>query len=200
MIRGLLFVVAMLIGSSLWVPSTSDSLVIEKQGVHEVILEKKSTALEAFDPPEIKISAYADIQNLSMISEDSLNQLLEGKLSNKGKVFIEAGQQYGIDPAFLVAVSIHETGNGKSEAILYKNNVGGMMKRTGGLMSFPSVDQSIFRLAHVLRNLYIQNDRDTPVEIQQLYAPINASNDPNNLNRHWLAGVVENWKLARTQA
>ncbi|MEQ6376549.1 glucosaminidase domain-containing protein [Bacillaceae bacterium S4-13-56] len=200
MLRSLLFVVVVLLVSSLWIPSTSDSLVMENQGIHEVFMEKKPKSLESLFPTEIVVNEYADVQNLSRVTEESLNQLLDGKLSNKGRVFIEAGREYGIDPAFLVAVSIHETGNGKSEAILYKNNVGGMMKRTGGLMSFHSVDQSIYRLARVLRDIYVQNERDTPVEIQQLYAPINAANDPNNLNKHWLTKVVENWRLARTKA
>ena len=59
-------------------------------------------------------------------------------------------------------------------------------------MTYESVDQSIYELARIMKDIYVKNDRTTPKEIQEWYAPINAKNDPNDLNRYWLTSVVEN--------
>lgn len=203
MIRGLLVVLVFclsLIGSNMPVKHTApDMLVARTQADNKITLQKRSTtkliAFEVEDNPNV--SAFYNIQQLSAVTPKSLNQILKGKLTNKGIVFIEAGLKYDIDPAFLAAISIHETGNGTSDAIQEKNNVGGMMRKTGGLMAYSSVDQSIFELARIMKDIYVKNDRTTPKEIQEWYAPINAKNDPNDLNKFWLTSVVENWQLVR---
>jgi hypothetical protein len=119
---------------------------------------------------------------------DELNTHLKGTLQNAGKLFVEAGEKYQINPAFLAAVSMHETGNGTSNASRYKNNVAGMMGKNG-LKSYDSVEESIFEMARNLRNNYLDKGKTTIAQIGAKYAPVGAANDPTGLNNHWVKGV-----------
>jgi hypothetical protein len=124
----------------------------------------------------------------SEMDAGALNNQLKGTLQNTGKFFIEAGRKYQINPAFLAAVSMHETGNGTSNASRYKNNVAGMMGKNG-LKSYDSVEESIFDMARNLRNNYLDQGKTTIAQIGAKYAPVGADNDPTGLNNHWVKGV-----------
>lgn len=124
----------------------------------------------------------------SGVTASMLNSKLGGKLSGMGQQFIQAGQRYGVDPAFLAAVAMHETGNGTSNAINSKNNVGGMMGKNG-LMSFGSVQEGLDAMASNLQRNYISQGLTSVSEIQQKYAPVGAGNDPTGLNSNWTTGV-----------
>jgi hypothetical protein len=122
------------------------------------------------------------------IDANALNTRLDGALKNAGSLFVEAGKKYQINPAFLAAVSMHETGNGASNAARFKNNVAGMMGKNG-LKSYVSVEESIFDMARNLRNNYLDEGKLTIAAIGAKYAPIGAANDPTGLNNHWVKGV-----------
>ncbi|MEW9052662.1 MAG: glucosaminidase domain-containing protein [Neobacillus sp.] len=117
-----------------------------------------------------------------------LNAHLKGVLQNTGHLFEAAGKKYGIDPALLAAISIHETGNGSSNAARFKFNVAGMMSKNG-LKSYSSVEESIFDMARNLRQNYLDQGRTTIAQIGAKYAPVGAANDPTSLNNHWVKGV-----------
>ncbi|WP_052759800.1 glucosaminidase domain-containing protein [Paenibacillus sp. DMB20] len=123
-----------------------------------------------------------------------MNQTLSGALKGKGDAFAAAGKKYGIDPALLAAIAIHETGNGSSNAVRKKNNVGGMMGKNG-LMTFGSVDEGIDRMASNLKRLYFDQGLTTIPQIQKKYAPVGASNDPTGLNNHWVSGVTRYYRM-----
>lgn len=129
----------------------------------------------------------------STTSEATLNGKLGGVLKGHGDDFIRAGERYGIDPAFIAAIAMHETGNGTSSIARNKNNVGGMMGKNGA-MTFSSVEEGIDAMASNLYRLYIKEGLTTPEAIQRKYAPVGAANDPGNLNRFWLPGVNRYWK------
>jgi hypothetical protein len=124
----------------------------------------------------------------SKMDAGALNTQLKGTLQNTGKFFVEAGEKYQINPAFLASVSMHETGNGTSNASRYKNNVAGMMGKNG-LKSYDSVEESIFDMARNLRNNYLDEGKTTIAQIGAKYAPVGAANDPTGLNNHWVKGV-----------
>jgi hypothetical protein len=131
-------------------------------------------------------------QNISLTSKttggEDLNPHLKGVLQNTGSHFIEAGEKYGINPALLAAISIHETGNGTSNAARFKFNVAGMMGKNG-LKTYSSIQESIFDMARNLRQNYLDKGKLTIAQIGAKYAPIGADNDPNQLNNHWVTGV-----------
>ncbi|MEC1522163.1 glucosaminidase domain-containing protein [Neobacillus niacini] len=119
---------------------------------------------------------------------NNLNAHLKGVLQNTGHFFQEAGKKYNIDPALLAAISIHETGNGTSNAARFKFNVAGMMGKNG-LKTYSSIEESIFDMARNLRQNYLDKGKLTIAQIGAKYAPIGAANDPTQLNNHWVTGV-----------
>ncbi|MDR7235713.1 glucosaminidase domain-containing protein [Neobacillus drentensis] len=123
-------------------------------------------------------------------SSDKLNQVLGGKLTGMGDVFVSAGKRYNVNPALLISIAQHETGNGKSYAAINKNNVAGMMG-VNGLKSYSSVEDSIMDMARNLSKNYIGTGLTTISKIGAKYAPIGADNDPNGLNNQWVTGVTK---------
>uniref|UniRef100_UPI00403EFDB5 glucosaminidase domain-containing protein n=1 Tax=Paenibacillus sp. FSL R10-2734 TaxID=2954691 RepID=UPI00403EFDB5 len=122
-----------------------------------------------------------------------LNSSLGGSLKNTGDIFASLGAKYGIDPALLAAIAVHETGNGTSNAVKTKNNVGGMMGKNG-LMTFSSIQEGIEKMASNLKRNYIDKGLTTIEAIQKKYAPSGAANDPNGLNDYWVNGVTTYYK------
>lgn len=117
-----------------------------------------------------------------------LENTLGGKLSGTSAHFINAGKKYDLDPNFLSAIAIHETGNGSSRAVNEKNNVAGMMGRNG-LRSYDSLEESIYDMARNLRQNYLDKGITTIAAVGAKYAPVGAGNDPTGLNNHWVTGV-----------
>jgi murein DD-endopeptidase MepM/ murein hydrolase activator NlpD len=131
-----------------------------------------------------------DVSQDSGVTGATLNSKLGGRLKGMGGKFDSVGEKYGIDPAFLASIAMHETGNGTSNAIKNKNNVGGIMGKNG-LKSFDSVGSSIDALGSLLKRLYVDQGLTTVEAIQKKYAPNGADNDPTGLNSHWVGGVTK---------
>ncbi|MBZ6441873.1 glucosaminidase domain-containing protein [Paenibacillus polymyxa] len=123
-----------------------------------------------------------------------MNKNLGGALKGYGDVFVQAGQKYGVDPALLAAIAVHETGNGTSKAVKNRNNVGGMMGKNG-LMTFNSLQDGIDKMASNLKRNYIDKGLTTIPQIQRKYAPVGAGNDPTNLNSNWVGGVSRYYSM-----
>ena len=123
--------------------------------------------------------------------EDILDSHLQGKLAGMGDSFERYGRMYNVDPALLVAIAIHETGNGSSEAIKDLNNVGGIMVNGEYLRQFISVNASIEYMAWLLRNSYMDARNLYSIEeIGNRYCPEGVANDPTGLNKHWIPAVT----------
>ncbi len=101
--------------------------------------------------------------------------------------FLEAGAQYGVNPALLVAISMHETGDGTSAAFRTKKNAMGVSD-SRGVLQMPSVRSSVFRMAKALGQKEHYKGRSLR-EIAKVYAPVGAENDLRGLNGGWLSGV-----------
>lgn len=144
------------------------------------------------EPSLAGIPSILNGTSLTAASADgqSLDNHLGGVLQNTGQIFQEAGERYQIKPALLAAISMHETGNGTSNAARFKFNVAGMMGKNG-LKSYASIRESIFDMARNLRENYLDKGKTTIAQIGAKYAPIGANNDPNQLNNHWVRGVQQ---------
>jgi len=138
------------------------------------------------------ITADTDVRgNTNSTTAGALNSLLGGKLAGHGQDFMDAGAAYNIDPSFLAAVSMHETGNGST---LNYNNPAGLMRGSGGLQSFDSLAEGISAEAKNLGgSLYVGDGLTTPATIQPRYCPVGADND-NGSNKDWLNGVTKFWQ------
>jgi hypothetical protein len=117
--------------------------------------------------------------------------------------FVEQGAKYGVDPALLAAISMHETANGKSSAFRNKNNAMGVSNASGPIQ-MGSVEASIEKMANLLGRGINQGkgpyaNAKSIEDIAKRYAPIGAGNDPRGLNKYWTNGVSSNYeKLSST--
>jgi hypothetical protein len=122
-------------------------------------------------------------------SDPSTSMNIPAPLKPLAAVFEAEGRKHGIDPRFLAAISMHETGNGTSSAYRNKRNAMGVSDSKGPI-AFDDPAASIARMARVLsseKGPY--RNAKTLAEIGRIYAPPGAGNDPRGLNSHWTAGV-----------
>ncbi len=134
------------------------------------------------------------------VDPQALAAALPARARHLADDFIAAARRNDIDPLVLVAISQHETGNWTSSAFRNKNNAMGI-SNSSGPRSFSSVGESIDIMARGLAdpNGYYRN-AGTLRALWGVYAPGPATgqpqqrNDPNNLNRHWGPGILQNMR------
>lgn len=115
-----------------------------------------------------------------------------GVFTDKSNDFIQISSKNQIDPVLLASIAFNETGKGNSSAVKTKNNPGGLMNpQTGKLMVFSNLDEGLDAMASNLSRLYISKGLLTIVQIGNKYAPVGATNDPNNLNLNWVPNVTQ---------
>jgi LAS superfamily LD-carboxypeptidase LdcB len=118
-----------------------------------------------------------------------------GSLAGKEDVFNAAAKKYGLDPALLMAIAMHETGKGTSTMVAERNNPGGLFdSNANDYYRFASVDEGIDAMAKNLKEKYIDQGLTTIEAIQTKYAPVGAANDPRGLNKDWVPGVTSFYK------
>lgn len=112
-------------------------------------------------------------------------------LAGKGQMLVDVANKYGIPADMFAAIVTHETGHGTSNALVNKNNPGGMMGGPGSmqLKGFDNLEQGLEAMAHNLRINYFDKGRTDAASIGQKYAPVGAENDPRGLNSSWVSGV-----------
>lgn len=114
-----------------------------------------------------------------------------GGLAPYRDAFIRAGNKYGIDPNFLMAISANETGWGSSRVFKQQNNAMGVYDASAGRSrTFNSVEESIDFMAGQLKKNYFDKGLTTIERIGNKYAPVGAANDPRGLNGGWVRGVT----------
>lgn len=113
-----------------------------------------------------------------------------GGLAAYRDVFVDAAARNGLDPKLLMAIAMHETGRGTSDAFRLKKNAMGVSDANGP-RRFGSVEESIYYMADQLRRNYVNQGLKTVEQIGRKYAPIGAKNDPRGLNQHWVGGVTK---------
>ncbi|EDA0477009.1 cell wall hydrolase [Listeria monocytogenes] len=116
--------------------------------------------------------------------------LKAGVLKDKGNAYIKYAKQYQIDPVLLAAISFHETGWGSSNMVRTKNNVGGMMSASRGMV-FASLDEGIERMANTVHNRIFKDGKNTIEALGSVYAPLGAANDPTGLNQNWIPTIKQ---------
>jgi hypothetical protein len=140
-------------------------------------------------------------QNMPPTSQvgGSINEsALPSPLRKYASSFVEQGAKYGVDPALLAAISMHETANGKSSAFRNKNNAMGVSNASGPIQ-MGSVEASIEKMANLLGKGINQGkgpyaNAKSIEDIAKRYAPIGAGNDPRGLNKYWTNGVSSNYE------
>lgn len=137
-----------------------------------------------------QVTADFNVRTSHKLTAKALNSVLGGVLKGKGETFIEAGKKYGISPAFLAGISMHECANGTSrQAKELQNVMGVMIGKTP--KEFDSVEDCIDYMASRLKKSPCYRSGKTIAQIQKVYCPVGAENDPTKLNKYWTNGVVE---------
>lgn len=91
-----------------------------------------------------------------------------------GRVFVEAGRRYNLDPILLAAISAHESGAWKSATARYKNNWMGL-RTSRGAKRFSKSEESIYYAAQLLNRKPFKG-RNTLSQIAAVYCAANPSN------------------------
>lgn len=111
-------------------------------------------------------------------------------LIGKGVTFATAGQSYNVNPALMVAIGQQESALGTAGIVnSHPYNYYGLTAAGGGWAEFSSWEEAINNQARYLRTNYLDQGLTTIPQIGAKYAPVGASNDPNNLNSNWVTGV-----------
>ena len=104
-----------------------------------------------------------------------------------GYVFVAEGVRNGLDPRALVAIARHESVLGTAGSGAGIHNAFGW----GPGIAFPSWQSNVATVARGLAHNYVSRGRATLAEIQPIWAPLGATNDPTDLNSSWVEAVGE---------
>ena len=137
--------------------------------------------------PESNPMPKGSVRGQFQFSASLLKERLPDPLKPFAQCFVDAGRENALNPLFLAAISMHETGLGKSDAFLTKRNAMGVSSKSGP-KTMDSVPQSIGYMAHRLANpngYYAKCN--TVEEFGEVYAPSKTRvlNDPQHKNIHW---------------
>ncbi len=120
---------------------------------------------------KLPIKSATQINSRTALSAEDLDRAIDelaksmGKkastcvMKGKGKVFLEMGEKYGVNPVTLIAIGMQESARGTSKAARSKNNIAGLTGRKGQIR-FDSVDSCIESLAKLLQK-HVRNGRTT---------------------------------------
>lgn len=113
-----------------------------------------------------------------------------GVLAGHGDHIEEFSDEQGIDPVLFGAITLHESAYGTSDAIVNKNNPGGLMESDGKtLQSFSSLKEGLKAMSVTLHNRIVEDGLVTIEDLGNVYAPLDADNDPDGLNENWIPTV-----------
>jgi mannosyl-glycoprotein endo-beta-N-acetylglucosaminidase len=117
------------------------------------------------------------------------NTQLGGLLAGNEANFAAAGAANGVDPLFLEAIAMVETGNGTSHALQAYNNPAGLMDPSTpndtGFFKYATLQDGINAEASTLQANYISQGLTTISAIGAKYAPAGAINDVGGTNADW---------------
>jgi hypothetical protein len=145
----------------------------------------------------LSVSGGAEVSEGCPLSSGKYDaELVDSVLANAGafagqrKAFEAVGKKYNIDPILIMAISIHETGWGKSQAVMEHNNPSGQM-RGSTIIHFNTLEEGLDMTGQTLNNLWNERGLNTIEKLGSAYAPIGAANDPTGLNTHWVPTVKQ---------
>lgn len=112
-----------------------------------------------------------------------------GVLVGSEQDVIQVANKAGVSPALIAAIMGTESGWGTSQAVKRDNNPSGQMSG-GSIIHFSSLREGIEATGATLHNLVVERHLTTVAKLGAAYAPVGASNDPNNLNAMWVTNVT----------
>ena len=132
---------------------------------------QKAATKVAAEVSTLPVQSAVQVNSRTALSAEDLDKAIDelakamGKkastcvMKGKGKVFLEMGEKYGVNPVSLIAIGMQESARGTSKAARSKNNIAGLTGRKGQI-KFDSVDSCIESLAKLLQK-HVKNGRTT---------------------------------------
>lgn len=106
-----------------------------------------------------------DVREISNISKDKINELLEGSSYHNNqdvidKIYEAERLEPSVNAVILISLVRHESGHGNSQLVSSHNNTSGMRSRSGGWQYYDSVADSIRDTTRLLSEHYLNpNDK-----------------------------------------
>lgn len=149
-------------------------LKVEKEKAIVKSLSGTPYVIEAKEPTvqgSIRLAKHND-------SYDEMVRKVNAILANRpmrglGKTIVDAGLQYNVDPYFIAAIAIHESGAGQN--MINTNNPFGRRAKGGGWMAWNSFEEAIYNQANYLSYRYLDRGLNTIEKISRVYCPPTAA-------------------------
>lgn len=103
-------------------------------------------------------------------------------------------KSYTVNPMLVTAIMKHETGNGTSKMVRNQNNPAGISTKSGGFVTYKTLDAGILSLIKLLKNYYIDRGLNSIETIGAVFCPISDVRDVNKLNSSWIPTVAKYYK------
>lgn len=129
--------------------------------------------------------------NVSANGIDKFNENAKGgNLEGKGKEIQKIAEKNKVPVNIFMAIIASESQWGKGENATRQNNPLSVMgSKSIHDSTYPTIEDGLNAGAKNLYDVYISKGLDTPKKIGPKYAPVGASNDPNNMNARWIPTV-----------
>ena len=139
---------------------------------------------------QVKLIAKGGIQNtqrLNILFNSMLlnNEKMKNPLNNKAPIFVKCAKKHGVDPTLLMAIAMHESARGTSNAVKTKRNIGGIMTSKQKLKIFSNIDLCIDQMAETLAYHHREDKINTVKELAYAgkYCAKNEASE-------WIKGVM----------
>ena len=110
-----------------------------------------------------------------------------GKLEGKSMKILDIAEEEKVPPLLMIAIIVNESGWGTGANAMQQNNPLSVMgNKSIGDSTYDTIEEGLHAGAKNLYEGYIKKGLDTPKKIGPKYAPVGASNDPDNLNANWV--------------
>lgn len=110
-----------------------------------------------------------------------------GKLEGKSMKILDIAEEEKVPPLLMIAIIVNESGWGTGANAMQQNNPLSVMgNKSIGESTYDTIEEGLHAGAKNLYEGYIKKGLDTPKKIGPKYAPVGASNDPDNLNANWV--------------
>lgn len=134
-------------------------LLLAKQETERVKQETERIKQEAERIANLpKFNPY-NLTEKSNIDKDKAKVLLEGSaLQTAAGAYVYAEEVYGVNAIFLMALTSHESGHGRSALAIERNNIGGVKDSNGNWKYYSDWGECIMHIARFISNSYLNED------------------------------------------
>ena len=94
----------------------------------------------------------------NLTTEMAIKMLNGSALQNAAAAYVYAEEVYGVNAIFLISLTSLESGHGRSELAMYRNNIGGVKSSSGDWAYFSDWGECIMYIASFISDLYLNED------------------------------------------